>query len=74
MTNSPADTLQANDQVYLYAGDSEKDDEFSWSRCECCNSSLGGTRYHVVGLNQNDPKLSTTEYMVCIDCFEEIAL
>ena len=74
MTNTPTDTLQANDQVYLYAGDRERDHEFSWSSCDCCGSNLGGTRHHVVGLNQQDPTLPTIEYMVCIDCFEEIAL
>lgn len=33
---------------YLVCGDSEKDDEFSWRACECCGSTLGGSRHHVV--------------------------
>jgi len=36
---------------YLCAGDSDKDHEFSWSRCECCGSKLGGSRHHVVILD-----------------------
>lgn len=32
----------------IHAGDSEKDETFSWSDCECCNSGLGGSRHHCV--------------------------
>jgi hypothetical protein len=31
-------------------GDSEKDNEFSWSRCDGCGSKLGGARFHCVAL------------------------
>ena len=32
----------------IHAGDSDKDETFSWSGCECCNSGLGGSRHHCV--------------------------
>jgi hypothetical protein len=43
--------IEANlgdDQGYLCCGDSDKDEEFSWSACECCGSKLGGSRHHLV--------------------------
>jgi hypothetical protein len=30
-----------------YAGSEDKDTTFSWSACECCGSTLGGSR-HVI--------------------------
>ena len=32
---------------YLSCGDSENDDEFSYARCECCGSKLGGSRHQL---------------------------
>lgn len=34
------------------AGDSDKDDEFSWRRCPGCGSRLGGSRHEVVVLSR----------------------
>lgn len=33
-------------------GDSDLDDEFSWSACGCCGTSLGGSRHAVVMLER----------------------
>ena len=33
------------------AGDGEKDQEFSWSSCDCCGEHLGGSRHNVVILD-----------------------
>lgn len=30
--------------------------EFSWQTCECCNSKLGGTRYSVIATHKGDFK------------------
>lgn len=36
---------------WSYAADEEHEDlEFSWSECECCGSTLGGSRYWAVKL------------------------
>lgn len=32
----------------VHAGDPEKAEEFSWNPCECCGSTLGGSRYELV--------------------------
>jgi hypothetical protein len=32
---------------HLVCGDSEQDDEFSWRACECCGSTLGGSRHQL---------------------------
>ena len=34
----------------ISCGDSDKDEEFSWSACECCGSTLGGSRHQLVCL------------------------
>ena len=34
---------------YMCLGDNDGDSNFSWSRCECCGSRLGGDRYNLVG-------------------------
>jgi hypothetical protein len=36
------------DGYVVVNGDSDKDHEFSWSPCEYCGSTLGGTRMHCV--------------------------
>ncbi|MFN2332480.1 MAG: hypothetical protein ABR580_11615 [Halomonas sp.] len=36
------------DGNYLVVGDSEQDEEFSTSSCDCCNTSLAGSRHHCV--------------------------
>ena len=40
----------AEDGGQVIAGDSDKDDEFSWSACDCCKTTLGGSRHHAVEL------------------------
>jgi len=42
------DANMGDDQRWLCCGDSDKDDEFSWSGCECCGSRLGGSRHQLV--------------------------
>lgn len=37
-----------HDGFELAAGDAENDQDFSWARCECCGSTLGGSRHEVV--------------------------
>lgn len=32
----------------LCCGDSDQDDEFSWSSCQCCGSTLGGSRHQII--------------------------
>tara|TARA_R100000988_G_scaffold103689_1_gene84174 strand:- start:2510 stop:2794 length:285 start_codon:yes stop_codon:yes gene_type:complete len=55
--DNPADRLESiesgieastPDGGSIHAGNSEKDETFSWSGCECCNSGLGGSRHHCV--------------------------
>lgn len=36
-----------DDTKWLCCGDSDADDEFSWSACECCGSKLGGSRHQL---------------------------
>lgn len=49
--NWSAADLERNWRGYnLYVGDTEKDDEFSWSQCDGCGSRLGGSRFHCVAL------------------------
>lgn len=45
---------------------SSDDDEgsFSWYRCECCKTDLGGTRYAATGWNGTE----VCTYRVCPDC------
>lgn len=45
-------TLKPDEIHHLCCGDSDKDDEFSWSPCECCGSRLGGSRHHMVVLEE----------------------
>ena len=40
---------------------------FSWHRCDCCGSSLGGDRYDCNGYNPTT-KETQSEYTVCSDC------
>ena len=37
---------------YIMRGDDEHDDEFSRSRCDCCGTSLAGSRTHFVVLGK----------------------
>lgn len=39
--------VMGGDERWLCCGDSEIDDEFSWSPCECCGSHLGGSRHEL---------------------------
>jgi hypothetical protein len=43
---------------------------FSWQSCECCGSSLGGTRYAAHG---RDSDGNILHFDVCSDCLEYIA-
>lgn len=36
-----------DDARWLCCGDSERDEAFSWSACECCGSALGGSRHQL---------------------------
>lgn len=38
----------AADGYVLAMGDTDRDHEFSWSPCRCCDSPLGGYRFHAV--------------------------
>ena len=42
--------IEANtpDGGLIHRGDSDKDETFSSSGCECCNSGLEGSRHHCV--------------------------
>lgn len=40
--------LGAEDCANLCCGDSDKDDEFSYLGCECCGSTLGGSRHQLI--------------------------
>lgn len=49
-------------------------DEFSWSSCDCCGSTLGGARYAMVAMNEGDKgkrgykwRLSASGYMDCTE-------
>lgn len=42
------------DRYTLVCGDSDRDDEFSRASCDCCGSTLGGSRHHAAAL-ENDP-------------------
>jgi len=33
---------------WLCNGDAERDEEFSWRSCDCCGTTDGGSRHHVV--------------------------
>lgn len=37
----------------LFSSDSDQEASFSWIRCECCNSSLGGDRYTLQWVNMD---------------------
>jgi hypothetical protein len=50
----------------------EQDDEgfFSWSSCDCCGSSLGGTRYAAHGRDKDG---NLVHLDVCSDCLMYLA-
>jgi hypothetical protein len=39
---------------------------FSWYSCECCLSTLGGNRYHVITITDSDNIIC---FDVCEDCY-----
>ena len=41
----------ANAGGHIYAGDSDKDDEFATRPCDCCGSKFHGARFHCVILS-----------------------
>jgi len=52
-TNNIGDRIMANlgdDRHHLCCGDSDLDQEFSWSACQCCRSPLGGSRHQLIVL------------------------
>ncbi|SDK68941.1 hypothetical protein [Billgrantia gudaonensis] len=36
------------DESYIAVGDSERDEEFSTASCDCCKTTLAGSRHHCV--------------------------
>jgi len=42
--------LGADDARNLCCGDTDQDDEFSWRACDCCGSTLGGSRHQLICL------------------------
>lgn len=42
--------LGSVDAANLVCGDGDKENEFSWRACECCGSTLGGSRHHLAVL------------------------
>ena len=38
----------AGEGCYIVCGDSEQDEEFSTSPCDCCGDRLAGSRHHCV--------------------------
>lgn len=48
--------LGTDDMRNLVCGDSEHDDEFSWSDCECCGSRLGGSRHQLAVIRSETPR------------------
>ena len=44
------DHLSLTPHQWLECGDDGKDWEFSWHSCECCGSTLGGSRHELVVL------------------------
>jgi hypothetical protein len=39
---------------------------FSWGRCDCCGTTLGGDRLHATGYNPTTREIY--EYSICTDC------
>jgi len=46
--------------------ESDAEPYFAWSRCDCCNSPLGGNREHATGYNRTTKQVQ--EYEICQDC------
>jgi len=42
------------------------DEHFSWTRCDCCDRNLGGSRYHATGYNPTTKEGQC--YEICTDC------
>jgi len=62
--------------VNLVAGDSDQDEEFSRSDCDCCDSPLAGRRYQCIDLDSVEHRdiyrwrLSASGYLDCTDWSE----
>jgi len=52
------------------SGEVYDEGHFSWGRCECCGSRLGGNRYAAHGIDQDD---NLVHLEVCVDCLQYIA-
>ena len=48
-------------------GDYTAEPYFSWRRCDCCGSTLGGNREDCIGYNPTTGKVQG-DYSVCVDC------
>lgn len=54
--------------------DCEGQTDFTWSPCECCGSSLGGTRYWAHGfVTLDNGKEVLCHFELCYDCFAYFA-
>jgi len=49
-------------------GEIDEELAFSWTSCDACNSTLGGSRYAVHGRDGDD----LVHLDVCLDCIEAI--
>ena len=58
--------MQAEGINCLSRSDSDREGDFSWRACECCGSSLGGTRIDASGYNPQTREIQ--EYRICTDC------
>lgn len=55
----------ADEGIDCLGGDGEP--YFSWRRCDCCGSHLGGDRYDCSGYNPTTEEVQDG-YSVCSDC------
>ncbi len=53
--------------IDILASDSDDEGSFSWRRCDCCDSRLGGTRYSMIGASAGVGP-NGFEYSCCTDC------
>ena len=62
----------------VHIGDSDRDEEFSRSECDCCGSNIDGFRGHCVRMESGDFvqwRLSAPGYLDCTDwCYADSIL
>ena len=54
-----ANCLSCNEEI-------DHDDHFSWHSCNCCGTTLGGSRIHASGFNPKTQEIQC--YSICVDC------